>query len=276
MSFGRLFRQSRIPAMHSAEPVSLHTPSSQLVGSVRGKGKKLEYGLKHSRNPKQPKMVSVAGLDWFGLGTDYRPQDMGFARAQEQFSHAGIALEGPPLLQHASRSNLSHDFIKWCNDKGVKRSALDGEYLIQLAKEYSATQKCGPWDSICAKPLAGPSYFPRGSLYTSRNGVMANPMLPARIVDDQRTKAACIGVVATCEVNDSSIGHHRDKIVMMEVKGAKMDNDKLVMKLQSTTKKSAARVWKDYTGSQKLQRMHADSNGHSQHKKYEKLFDLLQ
>ncbi|QNQ00967.1 Hypothetical protein YALI2_F00512g [Yarrowia lipolytica] len=243
---------------------------------MRGKGKKLEYGLKHSRNPKQPKMVSVAGQDWLGLGTDYRPQDMGFARAQEQFSTAGIALEGPPLIQTASQSNLSYAFIKWCNDRGVKRSALDGEYLIQLAKEYAATQKFGPWDSISTKPVAGPSYFPKGSLHTSRNGVMANPMLPARIVDDQRTKAACIGVVATCEVNDSSIKHHRDKIVMMEVQGAKLDNDKLIMKLQSTTKKASANVWKDYTGSQKLQRMHADSNKHSQHRKYEKLFDLLQ
>ncbi|KAG5366206.1 hypothetical protein CJU89_0620 [Yarrowia sp. B02] len=274
MSFGRLFRQSRIPALRTA-PASVNAPSKPLVGSVQGKGKTLEYGLKHSHNPRQPKLVSVASLDWFGLGTDYRTQDMGFARAQEQFSSSGIALDGPPLLQHASRSNLSYDFVKWCSDRGVKRSALDGEYLVQLAKEYASTQKCGPWDTISTKPIAGPSYFPRGSLHTSRNGVMANPMLPARIVDDQRTKAACIGVVASCEVNDSSIGHHRDKIVMMEVKGAKMDNDKLVMKLQ-TAKKASASVWKDYTGSQKLQRMHADSNGHSQHKKYEKLFDLLQ
>ncbi|KAG5357672.1 hypothetical protein CJU90_6512 [Yarrowia sp. C11] len=220
-------------------------------------------------------MVSVTGLDWFGLGTDYRPQDMGFARAQEQFSTAGIALEGPSLLQNASGSNLSHAFVKWCNDRGVRRSALDGQYLVQLAKEFAATQKCGPWDSISTKPLAGPSYYPRGSLHASRDGIMANPMLPARIVDDQRTKAACIGIVATCEVNDSSIKHQRDKIVMMEVQGAKLDNDKIIMKLHSTTKNPNANVWKDYTGSQKLQRMHANSNGHSQHKKYEKLFDLL-
>lgn len=272
MSFGRLFRQSRIPTVHGSS--SSAAPTTQLIAAARGKGKTLEYGLKHSHTPKQPKLVSVAGLDWYGLGTDYRPQDMGFARVQQQFSSAGIALDGPSLLQHASRSNLSTPFLQWCNKKGVKRSTLDGEYLVSLAKEYTATQKCGPWDCIVTDALAGPSYIPKGSLQVSRKGVVANPMVPARIVDDQITKAASIGVVAHCDVNDSSIKHHREKIVMMEVQSAKLDKDKLVMNLQSTTKKKASpNVWRDYTGSQKLQRMQANGNGRE---KFQKLFDLLQ
>lgn len=275
MSFGRLFRQSRIPTARTGGTSSAAAPSAQLLGSVPGKGGTLEYGIKHSRNPRQPKMVSVASLDWFGLGTDYRPHDVGFHGLQQRFAAAGIALEGPSLLQHTSRSSLGPGFIKWCNDRGVRRSQLDRDYLRQLIREYSAAEKSGPWDTISCKPLAGPSYFPKGSLQATRNGFVASPLVPARVVDDQRTKAASMGLVATCEVNDSSVGHVREKIVMMEVKGAKLDDERLVMKLQSP-QKSKSSVWQDYTGSQKLQRMQAGSSGNVQHKKFEKLFDMLQ